>query len=49
VNLMGRGVDPSDRPRDEDLGAEALRLMERALGELVAGDAGREAEIVLDP
>src|SRR5438477_357827 len=25
------------------------RLLERAAGELVAGDAGREAEVVLDP
>ena len=32
-----------------DLGAEFLRLDEGAAGERRAGDAGREAEIVLDP
>ena len=35
--------------RDEDLGAEPPRLLQRAARELVAGDAGREAEVVLDP
>ena len=29
--------------------AELLRLDDRALGEVAAGDAGREAEVVLDP
>ena len=33
----------------EHLGAELLRLREGASGELLAGDAGRKAEIVLDP
>ncbi len=43
------GVDPRDRAGDEDLGAEPARLLQRAAGELVAGHAGREAEVVLDP
>ena len=43
------GVDPRDRARDEDLGAEPPRLLQRAARELVAGHAGREAEVVLDP
>ena len=43
------GVDPRDRPRDQDLGAEPPRLLQRAARQLVAGDAGREAEVVLDP
>ena len=35
--------------RDEDLGAEPARLLQRAARELVPGHAGREAEVVLDP
>ena len=42
-------VDLRDRLGHEDLCAEALRLLERAGRELVAGDAVREAEVVLDP
>ena len=49
VHLARRGVDPRDRARDEDLGAEPPRLLQRAARELVARDAGREAEVVLDP
>jgi hypothetical protein len=49
VHLAGLGVDPRDRPRDEDLGAEPACLLQRAARELVAGDAGGEAEVVLDP
>ena len=49
VHLAGRGVDPRDRPRDEDLGAEPPRLLQRAARQLVARDARREAEVVLDP
>ena len=49
VDLARRGVDPLDRAGDEDLRAEPARLLERAAGELVAGHAGREAEVVLDP
>ena len=43
------GVDARDRPGDEDLGAEPPRLLQRAARQLVAGHAGREAEVVLDP
>ena len=43
------GSMPRDRPGDEDLGAEPARLLQRAARELVAGDARREAEVVLDP
>ena len=35
--------------RREDLRAEALRLRHGAAGELAAADAGRKAEVVLDP
>ena len=38
-----------DRARDEDLGAEPARLLQRAARELVARHARREAEVVLDP
>ena len=38
-----------DRARHEDLRAEPPRLLQRAAGQLVARDAGREAEVVLDP
>src|SRR5262249_57794325 len=34
--------------RDQNLGAELLGLRERASGELLAGDAGRKPEAVLD-
>ena len=40
-----RAIDPGD----EDLGAEPPRLLQRSARELVTGDAGREAEVVLDP
>ena len=49
VHVTRRGVDPRDRPRDEDLGAEPPRLLQRAARQLVAGHARREAEVVLDP
>ena len=49
VDLARRGVDALDRAGDEDLGAEPACLLQRAAGELVAGHAGREAEVVLDP
>ena len=49
VHLMGRGVDARDRPRDEDLGAEPARLLERPARQLVARHARGEAEVVLDP
>src|SRR5205085_807631 len=42
-------VDGGDRARDEHLGAEALRLLMGAPAELLAGNARREAEVVLDP
>ena len=40
---------PRDLPGDEDLGAEPARLLQRAARQLVARDARREAEVVLDP
>ena len=46
--LAGAGVDPLDRARDEDLCPEPPRLLERAARKLIARDAGREPEIVLD-
>ena len=49
VHLARRGVDPRDRPGDEDLGAEPARLLQRAARQLVARHARREAEVVLDP
>ena len=48
VDLAGARVESLDRARDEDLGAEPARLLERASRELVPGDAGGEAEVVLD-
>ena len=42
------GVDPRDRARDQDLGAEAARLPKRAGRQLFAGHARGEAEVVLD-
>ena len=47
--MARRGVDPRNQPCDDDLGAEPARLLERPARELVARDAGREAEVVLDP
>src|SRR6266545_2289773 len=41
-------VEPGDLSRDEDLRAELLRLIVGASRQLLAGDAEREAEIVLD-
>ncbi len=38
-----------DRARDQDLRAEAARLLQRAARQLVARHAGGEAEVVLDP
>ena len=43
------GIDARDRSGDEDLRSEPARLLQRAAGELVARDAGRKAEVVLDP
>ncbi len=45
VRRERRSLDP---PGDEDLGAEPPRLLEGPAGELVAGDAGGEAKVVLD-
>ena len=39
VHLAGRGVDPRDRPGDEDLRAEPPRLLQRTARQLVAGHA----------
>src|SRR6267143_2433372 len=41
-------VEPGDLPRDEDLRAKLLRLIVCAACQLLAGDAEREAEVVLD-
>src|SRR6266550_4001292 len=41
-------VEPGDLSRDEDLCAELLRLIVGASRQLLAGDAERETEIVLD-
>ena len=49
MQLAGRRVYPQDRPRYEDLGAEPPGLLQGATRELVPRDAGREAEVVLDP
>ena len=49
MQLMAVGVDAGDRPRDEDLGAQPARLLQRTSGELVTGDSGGEPEVVLDP
>ena len=48
VHMACRGVDPGDRAGDEDLGPQSPRLVQRLAREVVAGDAGREAEVVLD-
>ena len=49
VDLARRGVDPRDRPGDEDLRPQPPGLLQGPAGELVAGHARREAEVVLDP
>ena len=49
VHLPRVRVDARDRARDEDLGAEPPRLLQRAARELVARHARGEAEVVLDP
>jgi hypothetical protein len=49
MHLMTVGVDAGDRPCDQDLRAQPPRLLQGPPGELVARDAGREAEVVLDP
>ena len=43
------GDHADDVACDDDLGAEALRLLQRAIAELVACDAGREPEVIFDP
>ncbi len=43
-----RAVERRRLRRDQDLGAEFLRLHERAAGERRAGNAGRKAEVILD-
>ena len=48
-DLAALRVDPGDGARHQDLGAEAARLLQRAAGQLVARDAVRKAEVVLDP
>src|SRR5262249_19597217 len=48
VHLARGGVDPHDRPRNEDLRPEPPRLPERSTRELIARDTGRKAKVVLD-
>ncbi len=48
VHLVRRRIDPRDATRDQDLGAEPARLLERAARQLVARHARGEAEVVLD-
>src|SRR4029077_11885291 len=49
VHLSTGRVEPVDRPGDQDLRAESLRLPQRPISQLLARDSGREAEVVLDP
>ena len=49
VHLVRGRVDARDLAGHQDLGAEPPRLLQRSARQLVAGDAGREAEVVLDP
>ena len=49
AHLTRRRIDVRDRAGDEDLGAEPPRLLERSARQLRAGDARREAKVVLDP
>src|SRR5207237_7993700 len=42
-------LEAHDLVRDRELGAELLRLVVGARRQREAGDAGREAEVVLDP
>ena len=54
---MSRGIPslgvarlhPGNRPRDQQLGAEAKRLLAGAGAQLVAAEAAGKAEVVLDP
>ena len=51
VRLGNRAVAPVEGRRlgrHTELGAELARLDKRPVGELLAGQAGREAEVVLD-
>ena len=47
--LAATAIEPRHLERNGDLGAEFLRLVERAPSQGLARDAGRKAEIVLDP
>src|SRR4051794_3531616 len=49
MHVMPRRVDRCDLARHEDLRAEPSRLLQCAACQLAPGDAGREAEVVLDP
>ena len=46
--VVGTLLERRRAGRDRELGAELLGLQDGAVGQLGAGDAGREAEIVLD-
>ena len=47
--MPGRFAERSRGARAGDVRAELLGLHERALRQITTGDAGREAEVVLDP
>ena len=49
MHVTGALVDPHDAARHEYLGAEAVRLLRGAARQLVAGDPGGKAEVVLEP
>src|SRR5215210_2608455 len=49
VDVTVLRVDPRDRAGDEDLRAEATRLLQRPARELLTRHAGGESEVVLDP
>ena len=46
---VGIGIDADDVARDHDFDAEPRCLPEGAVAQLVARDAGRKTEVVLDP
>ncbi len=47
--VLRRALEPLGAERDRDFGAELERLVERAAGERMPRNPGREAEIILDP
>src|SRR3954447_4034930 len=49
MDLTGARVHPGDRPSDQDLSAQPVRLLQRTTPELVSRYARRETKVVLDP